>query len=91
MQTATKTHPCPEVRQVGKEGSGAADRNDTKGFHNGMKGVWGSKKKGHVHLKLTDVMKTFSDSKRVVARWSEHFQKLLNDSGDIDPEARTRS
>ena len=28
-------------------------------------------------------MKTFSDSKRDVARWSEHFQKLLNVAGDI--------
>ena len=32
-------------------------------------------------------METFSDSKRVVARLSEHFQKLLNVPGDIDHEA----
>ena len=32
-------------------------------------------------------METFSDSKRVVARWSEHFQKLLNVPGDIDHTA----
>ena len=32
-------------------------------------------------------MKTFSDSKRVVARLSEHFQKLLNVPDDIDHEA----
>ena len=32
-------------------------------------------------------METFSDSKRVVARWSEHFQKLRNVPGDIDHEA----
>ena len=32
-------------------------------------------------------METFSDSKIVVARWSEHFQKLLNVPGDIDHEA----
>ena len=32
-------------------------------------------------------METFSDSKRVVAIWSEHFQKLLNVLGDIDHEA----
>ena len=31
-------------------------------------------------------METFSDSKRVVARWSEHCQKLLNIPGDIDHE-----
>jgi len=32
-------------------------------------------------------METFSDSKRIVARWNEHFQKLLNVPGDIDHEA----
>ena len=31
--------------------------------------------------------KPFSDSNRVVARWSEHFQKLLDVPGDIDHEA----
>ena len=61
----------------------AADSNNMKGFYNGLKEVWGPKKKGHVELKLTDGMETFSDSKRVVARWSEHFQKQLNVPDDI--------
>ena len=41
-----------------------ADRNDMKGFCNGLKEVWGPKKKGPVHLISTDAMETFSDSKR---------------------------
>ena len=49
--------------------------------------MWGPKKNGHVQLKSTDRMKTFSDSKRVVARWSEHFQKQLTIPGDIDHAA----
>ena len=65
----------------------AVDSNNMKGFYNGLKEVWGPKKKGPVQLKSTDGMETFSDSKRVVARWSEHFQKLLNVPGDIDHEA----
>ena len=65
----------------------ADDRNDMKGFYNGLKEMWGPKKKGPVHLKSTDRMETFSDSKRDVTRWSEHFQKLLNVHGDIDHEA----
>ena len=32
----------------------AADRNDMKGFYNGLKEVCGPKKKGPVHLKSTD-------------------------------------
>ena len=39
----------------------AADRNDMKGFYNGLKEVRGPKKKGHVHLKSTDGMDTFYD------------------------------
>ena len=64
-----------------------ADRNNTKGFYNGLKEVWGPKKKGQVYLKSTDGMKIFSESKRVVARWCEHFHKLLNVPSDIDHEA----
>ncbi|KAK2186911.1 hypothetical protein NP493_182g00027 [Ridgeia piscesae] len=58
-----------------------------EGFYNGLKEVRGPTKKGHVHLKSTYGMDTFSDSKRVVARWSEHFQTLPNVPGDIDHEA----
>ena len=49
--------------------------------------MWGPKKKGPGYLKITDGMETFSDSKRVVARSSEHFQKLLSVPGDIDHKA----
>ena len=65
----------------------AADSKNINGFYNGLKEVWGPKKKGPVQLKSADGMETFSDSKIVVARWSEHFQKLLNVPGDIDHEA----
>ena len=49
--------------------------------------MWGSKKKGPVHLKSTYGMETFSHSKRVDARWCEQFRKIVNVSGDIDHEA----
>ena len=49
--------------------------------------MWEPKKKGPVQLKPTDGLETFSDSKRYVARWSEHFQKLFNVPADIDHEA----
>ena len=64
----------------------AADRKDMKGFYSGLKEVWDPKKKALVRLKSTDGMETFSDSKRVVARLSEYFQKLLNVPGDIAHE-----
>ena len=46
----------------------AADSNNMNGLYNGLKEIWGPKKKGPVQLKSTDGMETFSDSKRVVAR-----------------------
>ena len=75
---------------MGKEGSGAAEscwQKRNEGLLQWTKGSVGPKKKGPVHLKSTDGMETFSDSKRVVVRWSEHFQKLLNVPGDIEHEA----
>ena len=48
----------------------AAHINDIKGIYNGLKEVWEPKKKGSVHLQSTEIMETFSDSKRVATRWS---------------------
>ena len=45
------------------------------------------KDKGPVQLKSIDRMETFFDSMIVVARWSQHSQKLLNVPGDIDHKA----
>ena len=59
----------------------AAYRNDMKGFHNGLKEEWLAEKKRPVHLKSKYGMEIFSESKRVVSRLSEHFQKLLNVPG----------
>ena len=61
------------------------------GRHEGLlqwtDGSVGTQEKEPVQLNSTDGMETFSNSKRVVARWSEHFQKLLNVPGDRDHEA----
>ena len=65
----------------------AADRNDMKGCYSGLKEVWGRQAKQPVHLKSSDGLETFTDSKSVMTRWSEYFQKLLNVPGDIEPEA----
>ena len=46
----------------------AADRNDMKGFYSGLKVVWGPQTKQPVHLKSSDGLETFTDSKSVVTR-----------------------
>ena len=89
MQTATKTTRAlkSDWERKAVELQGATDRKDTKGFYIGLKEVWGPKKNGPVHLKSTGGMQFFFDSERVVARWSEHSEKVLNVPGDIDYEA----
>ena len=64
----------------------AAYRNYMKGFYSGLKEVWGPQTKQPVHLKSSNGLETFTDSKSVMARWSENFQKLLNVAWDIEPE-----
>ena len=59
----------------------AAYRNDLKGFYSGLNEVWGPQTN-----QLAHGLEIFTDSKSVMARWSEYFQKLLNVPGDIDPE-----
>ena len=48
--------------------------------------MWGPHTKQPVHLKSSDGLEIFTDSKSVMARWSEYFQILLNVPGDIEPE-----
>ena len=64
----------------------ATDRNNMKDFYSGLKEVCGPQTKQPVHLKSSDGSELFTDSKSVMARWSEYFQKLLNIPGDIEPE-----
>ena len=53
-----------------------------------IKGSVGPQTKQPVHLKSSDGLEIFTDSKGVMARWSEYFQKLLNVPGDIEPEVQ---
>ena len=70
----------------GEELQGATDRNDMNGFYSRLKDVWVTQAKQPAHLKSSDGVETFRNSKSVMARWSEYFQKLLNVPGDMEPE-----
>ena len=63
-----------------------ADRNNMKRFNSGLKKVWGPQTKQPVHLKSSDGVEIFTDSRSVMARWNEYFQKLINVPGYILPE-----
>ena len=83
LQKYTRTRKSELWEMKAVELQRVADRNDMKGFYSGLKEVWGPQTKQPVHLKSSDGLETFTDSKSVMARWSEYFQKLLNVPGDI--------
>ena len=57
------------------------------GFYSRLKEMCGPQTKQPVHMQSSDGLETFTDSKSVMARWSEYFHKLLNVPGDIESEA----
>ena len=86
LQKYTRARKSEWWEMKAEEIQRAADRNDMKGFYSGLKKVCGPQTKQHVHLKLSDGLEIFPDSKSVMARWSQYFQKLLNVPGDIEPD-----
>ena len=86
LQKYTRARKSEWWEMKAEELQRAADRNDMKGFYSGLKDVWGPQTKQPVHLKSSDGLETFTDSKTVMARWGEYFQKLLNVPGDRAPE-----
>ena len=86
LQKYTRARKSEWWEMKAEELQRSTDRNDMKGFYSGLKEVWGPQTKQHVHLKSSDGLEIFTDSKSVMARWSEYFQKLLNVPGDIVPE-----
>ena len=54
-----------------------------KDFYSGLKEVWSPQTKQSVHLKSSDEVEPFTDSKSVMARWCE----LLNLHAVIEPES----
>ena len=86
LQKYTRSRKSEWWEMNAEELQRAADRNDMKGFYSGLKEVRGTQTKQPVHLKSSDGLEIFTDSKSVIARCSEYFQKLLNVPGDIEPE-----
>ena len=64
LQKRTRALKSDWLERKAVELQRSAYRNDMKDFYNGLKEVWGPKKKGPVHLKSTDGIDTFSDSIR---------------------------
>ena len=61
----------------------AADSNNMKGFYNGLKEVWGPKKKGPVELKLTDGMEALNTAREL---WQDGVNTSRSNSTSLTTE-----
>ena len=61
-----------------------ADTNDMKGFYQNMKTVWGPRVSHPDQLLASDGTTLLTEKQDLLARWTEHFSKLLNETPDID-------
>ena len=68
LQKYTLTQKSEWWEMKAEELQRAAGRNDMKGFYSGLKEVWGLQTKQLVHLKSSDGLEIFTDSKSVMAR-----------------------
>ena len=67
---------------------GFADRNDMKNFYDGLKEVYGPSTTGSLSPLLSDDGSTLiTDKEKVLERWAEHFNSVLNRPSVINDEA----
>jgi len=61
----------------------AADRHDTRTFFRGLKVVYGPREAGSAPVKSLDGV-TLTDRTKILERWKEHFETVLNQSSSFD-------
>ena len=66
---------------------GFADRNDMKNFYNSMKEVYGPTTSGSSPLLSADGSTLITDKEKILERWVEHFDSILNCPFTINNEA----
>ena len=65
----------------------AADRKDMKTFFTGLREIYGPKPRGLIQLKAMDGETVLQEKDKILDRFSDHFDQLLNNPGDLSEEA----
>jgi len=73
-------------RQKAKELQTAADTHNAKAFYEGLKAVYGPKTSGNSPIYSSDNSELFTDRDKILKRWAEHFQSVLNHESTIDSD-----
>ena len=61
-----------------------ADKNDMHNFYNSIKNIYGPKNCSVTPLKTADGLTLLKDQNRILLRWAEHFEALLNQHSSTD-------
>ena len=62
----------------------AADRRDAKSLYQGLKAVFGPKKSSYPSVKSKNGKSVITDPDKILDRWVEHFDEVLNQPSDFD-------
>ena len=65
----------------------AAAENDMKSFYGGLREVYGPQKRGTAQLLALDGETVLTDNKKILERFAQHFDQLLNLPGNVDSAA----
>jgi len=69
---------------------GFADRKDMKNFYDGLKEIYGPTTSGSFSLLSADGSTLILDKEKILERWVEHFDSVLNRPSSINDEAIDR-
>jgi len=61
----------------------ASNRHDTRTFYHSLKVVYGPREAGSAPVKSLDGV-TLTDRTKILERWKEHFESVLNQSSSFD-------
>ena len=78
------------LSQKADEIQGFADRHDMKNFYAGLKEVYGPTSKGSSPLLSADGSTLLTEKEKILERWAEHFENVLNRPSIINDEAINR-
>ncbi|XP_076057287.1 uncharacterized protein LOC143034827 [Oratosquilla oratoria] len=84
VQRTTRTLKNQWWREKPREILQLADANNTRGFFNAMKEIYGPSTYGQALLKSKDETTILKSNTEIGDRWSEHFNDLLNHKATID-------
>ncbi|XP_046862503.1 uncharacterized protein LOC124455960 [Xenia sp. Carnegie-2017] len=67
-----------------------ADRNDTKRFYEALNTIYGPRSSGNSPVLSSDGTSLITEKEKILHRWAEHFEAVLNRPSSINDEAIDR-